>query len=383
MGSVAATSRLIPDRRQQASTRAAFFIAGFALSAWAPLIPFAKDRAGIDEATLGLLLLCFGAGSLAGMPLAGALTTRFGCRAVVATATILICIALPVLAHTVSIPVLATALLVFGAGIGAVDVAMNIQAVIVERASGQAMMSGFHGMFSVGGIAGALGVSALLFLGTSPLAATIGVVAVIVALLAGFGRRLLTHTGQHSGKLLVWPRGPVLIISGLCCILFLVEGAMLDWSAVFLTTRRGVAPAQAGFGYAAFAATMTLGRLNGDRFVQALGGSRVLRLGCVAAIAGLALAVLMPAKSAAFAGFMLVGAGCANLVPVLYTAAGNQSAMPAGPAISAVTTVGYAGILCGPALIGIVAQTTSLNVAFAGLAGLLVIVACCSRAAMR
>jgi predicted MFS family arabinose efflux permease len=383
MESVAAPSRLIPHPRQQASTRAAFFIAGFALSAWAPLIPFAKDRAGLDEATLGLLLLCFGAGSFAGMPLAGALTTRFGCRAVVGTATILICIALPMLARSDSGPVLAMALLVFGSGIGAVDVAMNIQAVIVERASGRAMMSGFHGMFSVGGIAGALGVSALLFLGTSPLAATIGVVGVIMALLAGFGRYLLPRGGQHNGKLLVWPRGVVLLISVLCCILFLVEGAMLDWSGVFLTTRRGVAPAEAGFGYAAFAATMTFGRLNGDRFVQTLGGSRILRLGCVTAIAGLALAVLVPTKYAAFAGFMLAGAGCASLVPVLYTAAGNQSAMPAGPAISAITTLGYAGILCGPVLIGLVAQLTSLNVAFAGLAGLLVIVACCSRAAMR
>ena len=181
---------------------------------------------------------------------------------------------------------------------------------------------------------------------------------------------------------MVWPKGQVLIISVLCCILFLVEGAMLDWSAVFLTTRRSVAPAQAGFGYAAFAAAMTLGRLNGDRFVQALGGRRVLRFGCTAAIAGLALAVLIPAKSAAFAGFMLAGVGCANLVPVLYSAAGNQSAMPAGPAISAITTIGYAGILCGPIPIGLVAQTTSLNVAFAGLAGLLVIVVCYSRAAM-
>jgi predicted MFS family arabinose efflux permease len=383
MESAAATSRLIPDRLQQASTRAAFFIAGFALSSWAPLIPFVKNRAGLDEATLGLLLLCFGAGSLAGMPLAGALTTRVGCRPVVVTATILICFALPILAHTGSSGVLAPALLVFGAGVGAIDVAMNIQAVIVERASGRSMMSGFHGMFSVGGIAGALCVSALLLVGTSPLVATIGVVGVIVALLAGFGRHLLPQAGQHSGKLLVWPRGSVLLLGAQCFILFLVEGAMLDWSAIFLTTRLDVSPAHAGFGYAAFAAAMTLGRLNGDRFVQALGGRRILQLGCVAAISGLALAVLVQAQYAAFAGFMLVGAGCANLVPVLYTAAGNQSAMPAGPAISAVTTLGYAGILCGPALIGLVGQETSLGVAFLGLAGLLVIVAGCSRLTVR
>jgi predicted MFS family arabinose efflux permease len=379
MESAAATSGLILDRRQQASTRAAFFIAGFALSSWAPLIPFAKDRAGLDEAALGLLLLCFGAGSLTGMPLAGALTTRLGCRPIVATATILICAALPVLAYSGRGPVLAVALLVFGAGVGAVDVAMNIQAVIVERASGRSMMSGFHGMFSVGGIAGALGVSALLFLGTSPVVATIVVVGVIVTLLACFGRHLLPHGGQHSDKLFVWPRGPVLVLGAMCFILFLVEGAMLDWSAVFLTTRRDVPPAQAGFGYAAFAAAMTLGRLNGDRFVLALGGRRILRLGCLAAILGLALAVLVPAKYAAFAGFMLAGVGCANLVPVLYTAAGNQSAMPAGSAISAITIIGYTGILCGPPLIGLVARATSLGIAFSGLAGLLFIVACCSR----
>ena len=385
MESAAAASRLIPDRQQQSSTRAAFFIAGFALSAWAPLIPFAKDRAGLDEATLGLLLLCFGAGSIAGMPLAGALTDRLGCRPVVITATSLICIVLPVLAHTANRQLLAGALLLFGGGVGAIDVAMNIQAVIVERASGRSMMSGFHGMFSVGGIAGALGVSALLFLGSSPIVATSVVVGIIIALLAGFGRHLLPslprYGSQHTARLLILPRGQVLVIAVLCCILFLVEGAMLDWSAVFLTTRRDVAPAQAGFGYAAFAATMTLGRLTGDRFVQALGGRRVLQLGSIAAIAGLMLIVAMPTEYAAFAGFMLAGAGCANLVPVLYTAAGKQSAMPSGPAISAITTVGYAGILCGPALIGLAAQLTSLNVAFAGLAGLLVIVVCWSRMA--
>ena len=383
MESAAATSHLIPHRRQQAATRAAFFIAGFALSAWAPLIPFAKDRAGLDEAALGLLLLCFGAGSLAAMPLAGALTTGVGCRPVVSLATILICIALPVLAHTDSVPVLATALLLFGAGVGAVDVAMNIQAVIVERASGRSMMSGFHAMFSIGGIAGALSVSALLFLGTSPLVAAVGVAGIIGSLLACCERHLLRQADQHRDRLLVWPRGPVLLIGMLCLILFLVEGGMLDWSAVFLTTRRDVAPAQAGLGYAAFATAMAVGRLGGDRLVDVLGGRRMLTLGCATAIVGLVLAVLAHASYLEFGGFLLVGAGCSNLVPVLYTAAGSQSAMPAGPAISAVTTLGYAGILCGPALIGLVAQMTSLGIAFSGLAGLLCIVAGCSRVAVR
>jgi len=164
---------MAPDRLQQISTRVAFFIAGFALAAWAPLVPFAKDRASLDEAALGLLLLCFGAGSIVSMPLAGALASRLGCRAMIAATTILISITLPFLACVDSFSALAATLLLFGAGVGTVDVVVNIQAVIVERASGRSMMSGFHGLFSVGGIVGALSVSTLLFFGASPLIATI------------------------------------------------------------------------------------------------------------------------------------------------------------------------------------------------------------------
>jgi predicted MFS family arabinose efflux permease len=181
-------SSMTPVRLQQISTRVAFFIAGFALAAWAPLVPFAKDRAGLDEAALGLLLLCFGAGSIVSMPLAGTLASRLGCRAMIAATTILISITLPFLACVDSFSALAAALLLFGAAVGTVDVVVNIQAVIVERASGRSMMSGFHGLFSVGGIVGALSVSSLLFLGASPLIATLAVVGVILALLAGFGK---------------------------------------------------------------------------------------------------------------------------------------------------------------------------------------------------
>ena len=156
------------------------------------------------------------------------------------------------------------------------------------------MMSGFHGLFSVGGIVGALSVSSLLFLGASPLIATLAVVGVILALLAGFGKHLLPY-GSHGGEArLILPRGPVLTLGLLCFITFLAEGAMLDWSAVFLTSRRGVTPGQAGFGYAVFAIAMTLGRLNGDRCVQALGGKRILLFGSLCAAAGLAVAVLVP-----------------------------------------------------------------------------------------
>jgi predicted MFS family arabinose efflux permease len=162
MVSASTCTHPVSGRAAQLSTRIVFFIAGFGMAAWAPLVPFAKARAGIGEGVLGLLLLCLGIGSIVAMPLAGACAARFGCRLVIAVSTALLCAALPLLATLSSLPLLAAALLTFGAGLGSIDVAMNIQAIIVERASGRAMMSGFHGLFSLGGVAGPAGVSALL-----------------------------------------------------------------------------------------------------------------------------------------------------------------------------------------------------------------------------
>ena len=255
---------LVPGRLEQMSTRIAFFIAGFGLAAWAPLVPYAKARAGLDEATLGLLLLCLGAGSILAMPIAGVLATRFGCRRVLIGGTLLICLALPLLATASSMPLLVATLFVFGAGLGAVDSTVNLQAVIVERASGRNMMSGFHGLFSVGGIAGAAGVSALLALGLSPLWAIVVVIVLILAALLKAAPHLLPYGSESSGPAFAVPHGVVLFIGLLCFTVFLAEGAMLDWSAVFLTTEKSIGEAYAGLGYAAFALTMTAGRLMGD-----------------------------------------------------------------------------------------------------------------------
>jgi predicted MFS family arabinose efflux permease len=171
-------------RIEQFSTRIAFLCAGFGMAAWAPLVPFAKARAGLDDGMLGLLLLCLGAGSILAMPLSGALASRLGCRLVLLVSFIVVLLTLPVLATASSLPVLALALFLFGAGIGSADCVMNIQAVIVERDSGRSMMSGFHGLYSLGGIIGAGGVSLLLGLGATPLLAVLGIGAAILAALA-------------------------------------------------------------------------------------------------------------------------------------------------------------------------------------------------------
>lgn len=375
MTSISTSASVVPSRLEQFSTRVAFFIAGFSLAAWAPLVPYAKARVGLDEGTLGLLLLCLGVGSIIAMPLAGALAARVGCRRVILLSSAIICLSLPLLATVSSLPLLVAVLFMFGASMGALDCAVNVQAIIVERASGKTMMSGFHGLFSLGGIVGAAGVAGLLSVGASPLMAMFVVVAIVLIALFKAAPHFLTYASETDGPAFAVPRGVVLFLGMLCFTVFLSEGAMLDWSAVFLSELRGVETSYAGLGYAVFAFTMTLGRLFGDPVVRRVGPRRVVILGGLCAAAGLALATLLPTWQAALLGYALVGAGCSNIVPVCYSALGRQKSMPENVAVPALTTLGYAGILIGPAAIGFIAHASSLELAFMVVAVMLLAVA--------
>ncbi|KQS75164.1 MFS transporter [Rhizobium sp. Leaf384] len=362
--------------REQWATRATFLVVGSAMAAWAPLVPVAKQRIGLDESALGLLLLCLGLGSLVSMPLVGMLANRFGCRAVIIASSLATACALPVLAVADTVPVLAVALAIFGASVGAVDVAVNIQAVMVEKDSGRNMMSGFHGLFSVGGIVGAGGISLILGAGWMPVIAACAISCLVLALLIVSIGGLLPYGNQEMGDtpLFVLPRGIVAFIGMLCFLVFLSEGAVLDWSAILLIERHDVDQSSAGYGYAVFAAAMTAGRLSGDWIVRTFGGMRVVVLGGAIAAAGFLLAVFAPSQSLAYLGFLIVGAGAANIVPVLFTAAGRQTLMPPSLAISSITTLGYAGILAGPAAIGFLAHHLGIAAAFTFVAAGLVFV---------
>ncbi|MGI4733674.1 MAG: MFS transporter [Janthinobacterium lividum] len=366
-------------KAERVATRLVFFVIGLSGAAWAPLVPFAKSRNQLSEGQLGLLLLCLGIGSILAMPVAGALAARHGCRRVILTAMGLVCLALPLLALAAPLGLLAPALFVFGVGLGSVDCVINMQAVLVERASSRTLMSGFHGLFSVGGMVGAGSMIALLSAGVSPVAATGLLVVVSVSVLLYAAPHLLAYGSSSEGPAFALPRGVVLFIGLLCFILFLTEGSVLDWSAVFLSTERAVNPAWAGLGYTVFSLAMLLGRFTGDVLVRRLGGSAMLGLGGLLAALGLTLTVLVPSWQVGLIGYALVGAGCANMVPVLFSAVGRQRVMPAHLAIPAISTIGYAGILAGPALIGFVVQATTFTTAFLGLAALLVGVAASSR----
>lgn len=354
------------------------------MACWAPLIPFAKSRLHVDDGTLGLLLLCVAAGSMLLMPFAGRLITRFGCRTLILACALIFCVDLPWMMSAGSPAEMGVALLLFGAANGLLDVSMNAQAVVVERESGQARMSGFHGLYSIGSIAGAGGVSLLLWLGLQPSHAiwlVVVLLAVIVIMASGhlLPKRAPEGTGAPGGTLRALAHPRVLLIALLCFLIFLIEGAMLDWSAVFLHGERGMEKSHAGFGFTLYSIAVALGRLYGDRLVNAVGGAGVLTLGGLGAAAGLLVIVSIDHAGIVLMGFMLTGLGLANLVPVLFTTAGNQPDVPSSFALPAVTLVGYTGLLSGPALIGEVARQSSLTTAFGAGVAIVLLVSVCAR----
>lgn len=366
-------------RAEQHSTRLLFLLAGFSAAAWASLVPVAKAATGVNEGQLGLVLLCLGIGSLLAMPVSGVVSTRHGCRKVLMVCGVALCACLPLLASVQNVFTLAAALFFFGAMIGIFDCVMNIQAVIVERNSKRPLMSGFHGFFSLGGLLGAATTSAIMDLGVSPFATVSGIALAGVLLLMGIRRHVLPYGNPAEGPPFALPRGEVLFLGMLCMTVFLVEGSMMDWSAVMLAENHGMPVAQAGYGFAAFSLTMTFGRLTGDRIVARVGRRRVVTVGGLLAMGGILLATLVPLWQAALLGYAMVGLGCSNIVPVLFTAVGRQTSMPQSVAVPAMSTLGYAGVLAGPAAIGFIAHHSSLPMAFLLVAALMLFVAISGR----
>ncbi|CUH74801.1 MFS transporter [Tropicibacter naphthalenivorans] len=365
------------------ATRLVFFASGFAMAAWAPLIPFAKANVGADEATFGVLLLCVGLGSLVAMPITGVTAARSGARPMILAGGIGMGAVLPLLAFAPSVWALAAALFVFGAALGTLDVSMNVHAAEVEAREARPLMSGFHALFSVGTFAGSALMTAALSLGVGPrLSAGIAAVLCLLAVAVAAGR-LLRRAKGSAPEPFAWPRGVVVLLAVLTGIAFLVEGAMLDWGALLLIDRNLATAQSAGVGYMVFSIAMVVARLTGDQTVARLGARAVLIWGGGLTIAGLALVLAAPWAMVALVGFALIGLGAANVVPVLFSAAGRQRVMPPGLAIASVTITGYAGVLLGPALMGFVADASSLPLAFAALAVLVAVIPLAARAATR
>ena len=356
--------------REVHAARAFFFIGGFGTATWAPLVPLLRERLMVGDDVLGMLLLCIGVGSLLTMPLSGALAMRLGCRRVVMTAAILFAAILLLVSCVDALSLAVPIVLIFGAVMGCIDVVVNIVAVLVEKGIGRRIMSGMHAFWSLGGFVGAglYGVWVGL-LGLSPFQSTAIAAGLILLLTAVFGRHLIPY-GGGGGALLALPRGIIVFVGMTAFIAFLSEGAVMDWGGVYLTTVRGMDLALAGTGYSVFSAAMLMMRFLGDRVVQRIGALLVAVGGALLAFGGILLVMFAPVDVLLYVGFFSIGIGSANIVPVFFSLMGRQNVMPVSAAVSAVSTMGYLGILAGPAAIGFVSSLTTLQTAFAMLAAL-------------
>ena len=356
--------------REVHAARAFFFIGGFGTATWAPLVPLLRERLMVGDDVLGMLLLCIGVGSLLTMPLSGALAMRLGCRRVVMTAAVLFAAILLLVSCVDTLSLAVPIVLIFGAVMGCIDVVVNIVAILVEKGIGRRIMSGMHAFWSLGGFAGAglYGVWVGL-LGLTPFQSTAIAAGLILLLTAVFGRHLIPY-GGGGGALLALPRGIIVFVGMTAFIAFLSEGAVMDWGGVYLTTVRGMDLALAGTGYSVFSAAMLMMRFLGDRVVQRIGALLVAVGGALLAFGGILLVMFAPVDALLYVGFFAIGIGSANIVPVFFSLMGRQNVMPVSAAVSAVSTMGYLGILAGPAAIGFVSSLTTLQTAFAMLAAL-------------
>lgn len=365
-------------RTPRVAVAAMFLLNGSLFGVWASRIPAFAERFDLSPERLGLLLLCMAVGAIVAFPAAGRLSDRHGAGAMSRVAAILYVASLWLVAVAPSVWTLAGGLLVFGAMQGALDVTMNAWGAEVEQRLGRPIMSSLHAMFSLGAGLGAA---------SGFVAATYGVPAgqhiLLASLLIGAGTILAATVPWSSprpeeagGAAPVLPRGDLALVGLVAFCATLSEGAVADWSAVFLHDVRAVSEGQAALGYAAFSAAMVIMRLLGDRIVERWGPRSVARLSGVVAAIGVIAALLGQGLPIILAGFVLMGIGYANVAPLAFSRAGADPTVPPGSAIASVATFGYGGLLLGPAAIGWIAGATSLSIALALLAVLAVLISC-------
>ena len=373
---------------QRLSTRFSFFGLGFATAAWAPLIPFAQQRLHFNHADFGLLLLCSGLGAMLAMPATGKIVQRVGCRVPIGFALLLLAVLLPSLSLWTTPLMMAITLFLFGTAAGSLGVALNIQAVVVEKNSLKSLMSGFHGMASLGGLAGVLTITALLALSISAVMSAFAVsllLVIIVFLSVPYNIKAVENTLlEASSKVKKSIRQrlpqPLIILIGIACfIIFMTEGAAMDWSGIYLTQQYGVNTTFAGLAYTFFAIAMTTGRFTGHYLIRYFGEKKLLTYSAICATLGLALVSIAPYWWLVLVGYTLVGTGCSNIVPIMFSRAGRQTVMPSAVALSCVSTMAYTGILVGPAFIGMVSELIGLSTVFMALSGLLLLIVALNR----
>lgn len=366
-----------PHLWQKIATALCFFSLGFSTAAWAPLIPYAQQRLLLNHADFGLLLLCAGIGSMLAMPLAGRLANTLGCRAVLAVVLIAFLFILPALAYSPNHLMMAISLFFFGASAGALGVTVNIQAAQVEKKLAKSLMSGFHGVCSLGGLAGVLGMTTLMGFGLAPLtgAVIVSAILLLIAILAipfSLGtepKTVLEETSSsEQSATKAAPTWAILGIGLICFLAFLSEGAAMDWSGIYLASQFNLPAAQTGLAYSFFAALMVLGRFSGHLIIQQFGEKNTILLSAILAATGLLTVVFAPVWQVVLLGYAILGLGSANIVPLMFSRAGRQKTLASHVALSYVSVFAYTGSLIGPALVGFGSEIIGLSLVFSVIA---------------
>jgi len=375
--------RLILAERRSAAVAWAFMLNAMLFANWFARIPAVQRDLDLGDGALGLILTGMPLGSALAMPVVSLATARFGAGRATVVAAGLCALAIVPPGLVTSGWQLFVAMVLLGFCNGTMDVAMNTEAAIVEARRGRSMMSGFHAMWSLGGFLGA-GIGSLGAATVLPglhLALVGGLGLVSVVLLRPLAR--VSEPLGDGGAVFTLPSRAILVLAGMAFAAFLAEGAVADWSGVYLVNEMGGPSWMAGAGYAVFAGGMTVGRLLGDGMIDRFGPSRMVAFGGLLASGGLGVVLLLAQPYVAIAGFVFVGFGLATIVPVLFRAAARTPGMAAGTSVAAVASTGYAGALAGPAVIGLAAEWLTLSGALAIPAGLALLVALNARRVRR
>jgi fucose permease len=361
-------------RAARSAVAVTFLLNGVLMGSFAVRIPAIRERLDLSDGAQGFALLFIALGSVLAMPLAGALTARYGSRLTTTAGMILASIGTGVVAHAPSLPALCLLLFAMGAAHGSLDVSMNAHGVAVERRYGRPILAGFHAAFSAGGLLGAAlgGVAAGAELDARAHLGIVGAGSVAAAVAASrFYLPAAEDAGPREAPLFALPPARILPLGALAMACLVIEGAAADWSAVYMRLELGSSAGIAALGFTAFSVTMTVFRLAGDRLTSALGAATIVRGGGALAALGFGLALIIGSPPAAVVGFASLGAGMACVVPNVFRAAGTLPDVPSGIGLAGVATMGYFGFVAGPPLIGGLAELAGLPAAL----GLLVALA--------
>ncbi len=342
-----------------------FFLHGLCFASWGSRIPTIQQQLNLSEATLGTILFSIPIGSLLSMPLATWLVARFGTKRILLTAIVAYPTMLLALGLSASVTQLVVALVMYGLASNMVNVALNTQAVAVERILGRNLMAFLHGLWSIAGFVAAFIGAFMIGRNIAPVWHFAMILCLALVCVVLCGKSLSNETVPKQQSRFVWPDRELLTLGAIAFCSMTCEGTMFDWSGVYFTKVIGAEGYWIGAGYVAFMSTMALTRFFADGLRTRFGVARVLQVSGMTIAAGLLLAILLPYVGSAIVGFLLVGAGTSACVPLVFSEAGKTTRMAPSLAVGTISTIGFLGFLIGPPVIGWIAEWSSLRVSFA------------------